>query len=153
MARLTADHAEAAGHAGIGVVRPFRQIGLAQDDGPGVAQPLHQEGIAVGLPILERVGAGRGVHRCGGRDIVLQQNRDAEQIAVRGAGSPLGIKLLGDRQRIGVQLDDGIQAVHVVLLDAIQVIEDHLLGGDGAFIQHLLELRQGLAGQGRVQRR
>ena len=71
--------AEAAGHAGVHVVGPLGEVGLAQDDGAGVAQLLHEEGVPVGLPILQGIGAGRGVHLVAGGDVVLEQHGDAMQ--------------------------------------------------------------------------
>ena len=77
VARLPAQHAEAVGHAGVHLVGPLGEVGLAQDDGAGVAQLCDQEGITARLPVAQGLGAGRGVQAVAGGDVVLEQHGDA----------------------------------------------------------------------------
>jgi hypothetical protein len=73
-------------------VRPFGQIGLAEDDGAGRAQPFGDEGIAAGAHAVQRQRTGAGAHLVGGGDVVLQQDRDPVQRAAQLAGLAFAVE-------------------------------------------------------------
>ena len=60
-------------------VRPFGEVGLAQDDSARLAQPGDEMGVAVAAGAAQRGGAGGGVQPISGADVVLEQDRDAVQ--------------------------------------------------------------------------
>ena len=151
VAGLAAQGAEAVGHAEVHPVGPLRQVGLAQDDRARVPQLLHQEGVAVGLPILERVGAGGGVHAVAGGDVVLEQHGDAVHVPAHLARGPFRIQLAGDVERLRVELHHRIQLVDIVALDPVDVVGDEFRGGQFAAGHRLLHVEEGGVGQQRVQ--
>ena len=63
---------------GVGAGREFRRIGLAEDDGAGLAQPLDRGGILVGHEILVERRAEGGADALGERH-VLDHDRQAVQ--------------------------------------------------------------------------
>ncbi len=89
-------------------VRPFAQVGLAQDDRAGLAQALDQEGVAGGPEILQRQRTGRVDHR-GGVDVVLEQDRDAVQRAAHRVVLALEIAQGRFLHGVGVDFDDRVQ--------------------------------------------
>ena len=109
---------------------------------PAVAQLLHEEGIAVRLPVLERIGAGGRVQLVAGGDVVLEQHRNAVQRPAHGARGPLGIQLRRNGERLGVEFHHRVELVDVVALDAVDVVGHQVNGGELPRVHQLLDGRE-----------
>ena len=90
-------------------VRPLAQVGLAEDDGAGVAQARHDERILWRSGADQRERSGRRHHAVCGGDVVLDDDRDAVQRAARAAGLALRVELVRNRQRVGIDLDEAVE--------------------------------------------
>jgi hypothetical protein len=129
-------------------VGPFAQIGLAENQGAGLAQAFDDEGIAWRRRIGQGERAGGGQHAVAGVDVVLEQDRDAVQRAARMGGVQLG----GDRQRIGVGFDHRVQRrpLPVDRLDTRQRLRGQRAGIEPAGGQGPAELGDVGGGDGRL---
>ena len=97
--RLSAASAPARGRARRAEIRPFAEVGLAQDHRPGGTQPLDEEGVLLRMMVRQCQRAG-GVHHRGRVDVVLQQHGNAVQRASRPTGLARGIARIGFLQRL-----------------------------------------------------
>ncbi|MDQ1187942.1 hypothetical protein QE447_000445 [Stenotrophomonas sp. SORGH_AS282] len=89
-------------------VRPFAEIGLAQDQRAGRAQPGDQERIVGAEPgQCQRTGA--GAHRAR-PDVVLEQKRNAVQGAAKLPAAAFGIQCRRFLQGIRIELQHGVEA-------------------------------------------
>ncbi len=135
-------HAVAGLAVGAGVGE-LGQVALAEDDRPRLAQLLHLEGVALGLPAFEREAAVRGRHVLGVVE-VLHDDRHAEQVALDARGA-LGVGVSGLRHRVLGHRDEGVEAelALVVGLDPVQVgARDRLRGRQaGVHVGHHLRDR------------
>ena len=135
-------HAVAGLAVGAGVGE-LGHVALAEDDRARLAQPLHLEGVALGLPALEREAAVRGRHVLGVVE-VLHDDRHAEQVALDARGA-LGVRVRGLRHRVLGHRDEGVEAelALVVGLDPVQVgARDRLRGRQaGVHVGHHLRDR------------
>ena len=124
-----ADAAPSADRAAAAHVRPFGQVGLAEDDGARRAQPRDHGGVASGEVAQQRQRSGGGGHRVGGVDIVLDQDRHAFERPGTLAGAP-PVAVPGLRHRIGVDGQDRLQrrAGMIETADAIEVDTHQLFG-------------------------
>ena len=94
---------------------PFAQVGFGQDQRPGSAQALDQEGVLGGDPTLQGQRSGGGGQAIGGVDIVLEHNRQSVQRAAELTRLALGVELSGDGQSIGIDFDNRVQARPVLV--------------------------------------
>ena len=107
-------------------VRPFAEIGFAQDDGARGAQPGGDGRILRGAPF------GQGQRTCGGAhgiarfDIVLEQNRDAVQGAAHVAVLAFLIELAGDGGGIGIDGEHGAELGGPLPLNGLDASEIEL---------------------------
>jgi hypothetical protein len=90
-------------------VRPFAQIRLPQNDRTRGAQPRDDRRIAARDVVLQRQRARGGGDRVGGLDIVLHQQRNAEQRPMCLAGFPGGIGRLRLAKRIRIDRDHAMK--------------------------------------------
>jgi len=126
-------------------IRPLREIGLAEEDRPGVAQALDHVCIG-GRTRIDQGERSRGrLHAVRGADVVLHEHRNAVQRASHLARLALGVQSLRDRCRVGVDLDHGAQrgALAIDRVDAGQVLVDERARGVLAGLHALLQLRDG----------
>ena len=107
VADLPAAARPAAGRARGTEVRPFAEIGLAEQHRAGLAQAPGDMAVRLGPHAVERERAGRGHHGVAGRDIVLQQHRHAVHRAAHMAGGALAVARLSDFERVGIEEGDG----------------------------------------------
>jgi hypothetical protein len=105
-------------------IRPFAQVGLAEDDGPGGPEALDDEGVGRRRRTRQRARSGGGHHAIPGRDVVFEQNRDAVQRAAHAPAAPVGVSLVRDRERVGVELEDRIErrTIAIERLDAREIL-------------------------------
>ena len=90
-------------------VGPFRQVRLAEHDGPGRPQAGHDRRVARHPAADQRERARGRLHRVVGRDVVLEQDRDAVQRTAAPAGPSLGVTPRGDLEGGRVGLDDRVE--------------------------------------------
>ena len=136
---LAAQRAVAGRHVDREDVGEFGQIGLAEDDRAGGAQPRRDRGVAFGAGLGQGQRAGGGVLLVAGRDVVLQEDRDAGE---RLAGVGLDpIERSRDRQRLGVDLAHRVELRPgtVIGLDPRQIGADERGRGGAALAQRLLQ--------------
>ena len=114
---------------GAGAVQPrgeLIEVGLADEDGPGVEQPLHGRRGAVGDVRVPRAGERGG--QPGNVQAVLDPERDAVQwqrFRVRAA-----LEILGSKQHLGLVDQGDPGAVVAALGDASQhALDDGRRGG------------------------
>ncbi len=142
---LAAAPAPAAGGAGRAEVGPLAEVGLAEDDGAGLAQLPGDERVPRRLRAEQRERARRGFHLVGGGDVVLDEDRDAVQRPAHPSGVALLIHLVGDRAGVGVHLEHVIEVwpALVKIVNALGVLV-HQAAGVGAAGGHLgLEVGDG----------
>ena len=89
-------------------VGPLAQVGLAQNDGAGLAQFLRHERIFRRTRTHQRQRSGRGLHAVGGVDVVFDQDGNAVQRAARALGFALLVEGLRDGQGVGIEFDHAI---------------------------------------------
>ncbi len=137
--RLAADSAPTAGGALGPEVGPFAEIGLAEDDGPGLPQTGNKKCVAPRDIAGQRQRTGGRRHRVAGLDVVLEEDRDAVQRPSHLVLPPLLVEgpRLGHRLRIGD--DDGVQH-GVEALDPLQVGPRDRLGTHRARFHQSLEI-------------
>ena len=144
IARQAADRAPATGRCAGANVGPLGEIGLAEDDRAGFAQPRHQRRIAVRHVLRQR-------QRTGGRgvldvlDVVLEQHRNAVQRPAHIAGAALLIERARLFERLRVQRKhavDGVASI-VDLGDAVEIRLHQLLAGHRTGGQIRLQLGDG----------
>ncbi len=123
-------------------IRPFGQIGLAQDDRAGRSQACGDRRVAASDVILQRQGAGRRRHVVGGFDIILDQDGNAGERPLGLAGRPRRVRLSGDRRRIRIEGDHRVQP-RVQPGDALLVKPHQLDRGRPPGEQVGLDLSQG----------
>ena len=132
---LAAAAAPPAGRAARAEVGPLAEVGLAQDDGAGLSEPGHQRRIGGRRSARHGQRARGGEHAVAGVDVVLEQHGNAVEWP---PFARLGVKLVGDRQRVGVQLDHRPQlrplSVHGGY--ALQVHLDQASCGEAAQLFH-----------------
>jgi len=110
---------------GKAVQRELRHIGLAEDDGTGLAKPLHRQFVLVGHVVGVKPAAPGGA-QAGDQDVVLDRDRHAVERADRAALLPPFRALIGRVNGAGfVQGYDGIE-LRIELPDARQRRVDHL---------------------------
>ncbi len=111
-----ADRAPPTHRPGRADVRPFAEVGLAEDHRACRAQLRDHRRVAARHIVLERQAASGGRHRVGGLDIVLDQHRNAVQRSAHPPRPTLGVERLGLGQRVGIERDHAAQrrplAVH-----------------------------------------
>ena len=90
----------------------------------------------------QRQRPGRRHHAVGGRDVVLDQDRDAVQRAARSPALALRVEPVGDRERVGVDLEHAVQRRPdpVDRLDAREVFVDERPGGLPSRLHPLLQV-------------
>ena len=98
-------------------VRPLAQIGLSQDDRPGLSQFGSHAAISGHDCAEERIRASIVLHLIGGGDIVFDQDGYAVQGAALCPIFALGVELGRDGERIWVDLDHSMHGI-VYLEDA-----------------------------------
>jgi hypothetical protein len=86
-------------------VGPLGEVGLAEQDRAGLAQPRGDEGVPGGDRPFEGERAGGGGHPVGGADVVLDQDRDAVERSAGALAAPLGVERVGDGERLRVDFD------------------------------------------------
>ena len=102
IAGLPADRAPARDRLARADIRPFAEVGLAEDDRARSPQPRDQRCIAAGDVVGQREAAGSGRQRSRDLDIILDQHRLPRQRAgARGAVDRLGL-----RDRGGIDGED-----------------------------------------------
>ena len=120
-------------------IRPFAEVGLAQQNGAGIAQQAGNGRIFRRRRTEQREGAGTSLRFVGGVDVVFQKNGDAVQGSAYVILLALVVARFGDRQRIGIDFDDGVQ-LRVELLNAANVVLGDLARGGAMGRHHRLEL-------------
>ena len=105
---LAAARAPAGGRSRRAEVGPLAQVGLAQDDGAGVAQARHEERVRARPVVRQRQRAGR-VDHAGDVDVVLDEDRQAVQRAANLARLALGVEGVGIGKGRRVELDDRVE--------------------------------------------
>ena len=105
---LPAQRAVAGRHVDRDEIGEFGQIRLSKDHGASGAQPAHDGRILLGPCRLEGKGTGGRVLAVGGRDVVLDQDRDAgERVALRRL---LAVTRSCDGERVRVDLAHRVEA-------------------------------------------
>ena len=126
-------------------VRPFREIGFAEDDRTAGAQIGRDRGILLGGLADERERTGAGLHLVAGVDVVLKQDRNAMERTEHPAlpAQPVGVS--SHVQRIGVQFDDRIDSFVLLIErgDACNVFLGQVYRGEPARRHLRLELGNG----------
>ncbi|MNE44665.1 hypothetical protein D3C80_1389030 [compost metagenome] len=122
-------------------------VGLAQQDGPGIAQLLQGRRVLSWDEPGQRQCSG-GAGQAGGVDVVLDHDGDAGKRLQRPSGTPRGIGGPGLGQcAIAVQGDEGIQLA--AFLGAVQAGADQLGAGQDAIAESGLRLGDGQIGSDR----
>ena len=109
IARLPPDRAPAADRMSGTEVRPFRQVGLRQDDHTRIAEAADQRCIAARYIVLERQGSGRRVHVVGGIDVVLHQDDQPMYRSSRMTRRAFGVERARLIEGMTVEFDHGVQ--------------------------------------------
>ena len=121
------------------------QVGLGQDQGPGLAQAFGEEGVLPGDKALQGAGARRGGHIAGAH-VVLQKDGDAVQGAGEGPGlleHPVQPVCL--LQRPGIDGNDGVKSGPLLIIGfyARQIGLGQLPAGQFPLQHSLLNLADG----------
>ena len=106
VAREPAVGAPSRGRLGVAEVGPLTQVGLAEDDHPGLAQAGHQGRVGRGRLGTGQVGQGQrpgGGRETRGVDVVLHEHRHSVQRPARATLEGLGVAGLGLGGRGGVE--------------------------------------------------
>ncbi len=137
--------APAAGRVVAAEVRPFGEVGLAQDHRSRRPQPRGHGGVLVGRGADQGERAGRRLHAVAGVDVPLEHHRDAVQRPARPLRLALVVELPGDLPRVGIELEDGVdrRAALVDRPDPLEVHVDQADGGQPAAGHRRLELGDG----------
>ena len=121
-------------------VRPFGEIGLAQDDGARRPEASDDPRVAPHAAPDQRQRAGRRLHRVIRRDVVLDQDGDPMERPTNAPRSALGVPPGGDVEGCGVRLDDRVED-RIEPVDPSQVRLGQLQGGEVTGRQQRAQLR------------
>jgi hypothetical protein len=147
IAALAAHAAPAARAAEAAEIRPFAEIGLAQDDCPGAPQAARDRRVLQRGPPGECERARTRAETVGGVDVVLEQDRNAVQRTARPFAAALRVEPAGNGLRVRVQLEDAREVEPLVdAPDAPQVDVHELARGQAARLHHPLQPRDRGAG-------
>ena len=138
-----AGQAAAGADGDVGAECPLRHIGLAQNDGAFLPQPLHQMGILCRNISLERKRARRG-GKAGHIDIVLDQHGNAVQQALHAVAGKAGVQGACIVQCRRIQRHNGIDAGALVQpVDAFQIPRRQLFTAQPPFAHRRVQLGDG----------
>ena len=120
------------------------QVGLADEHGAGIPQPLDLESVASGLKALERQRAA-GRRHVGGRVVVLEDERNTVERSTDAAGPPLVIERGRLIERRRIERDERVDGP-LVGLDAREIQLNQSPRGHRAVAQRPLQIGDVLLG-------
>ncbi len=127
-------------------MRPFAEIGFADDDRAGLAKPLHHESI-VGRRRPDHSERTRSrLHPVGRIEIVFYHDGDAMQRPTLLPTGTLPVQFRGYLQSVGVDFNEGVKrrAIFVQRFDALEQVCHQPGRGQAACAHASLELDTGL---------